>query len=138
MRIFTMLPMRHWRDAGPFAAAAETAGFDTVMTVEVAHDPFIPLAFAALATQRIELTPSIAVAFPRSPSRAKPGICRRTRTAASYSGSAARSEAITSGGSGFRGARPHLGCATMSGPCVRSGTAGKPAKSSTTRASTTS
>ena len=67
MRIFTMLPMRHWRDAGPFAAAAETAGFDTVMTVEVAHDPFIPLAFAALATQRIELTPSIAVAFLRSP-----------------------------------------------------------------------
>ena len=67
MRVFTMLPMRHWRDAGPFAAAAETAGFDTVMTVEVAHDPFIPLAFAALATQRIELTPSIAVAFLRSP-----------------------------------------------------------------------
>ena len=67
MRVFTMLPMRHWRDAGPFAAAAETAGFDTVMTVEVAHDPFTPLALAALATQRIELTPSIAVAFPRSP-----------------------------------------------------------------------
>jgi len=37
------------------------------MTVEVAHDPFTPLALAALATQRIELTPSIAVAFPRSP-----------------------------------------------------------------------
>ena len=67
MRIFTMLPMRHWRDAGPFAAAAETVGFDAVMTVEVAHDPFTPLALAALATERIELTPSIAVAFPRSP-----------------------------------------------------------------------
>ena len=67
MRVFTMLPMRHWREAGPFAAAAETAGFDAVMTVEVAHDPFTPLALAALATQRIELTPSIAVAFPRSP-----------------------------------------------------------------------
>jgi len=38
-----------------------------VMTVELAHDPFTPLAFAALATARIELTPSIAVAFPRSP-----------------------------------------------------------------------
>jgi len=67
MRVFTLLPMRHWREAGPFAAAAETAGFDAVMTVEVAHDPFTPLALAALATQRIELTPSIAVAFPRSP-----------------------------------------------------------------------
>ena len=67
MRVFTMLPMRHWREAGPFAAAAETAGFDAVMTVEVAHDPFTPLALAALATERIELTPSIAVAFLRSP-----------------------------------------------------------------------
>jgi probable F420-dependent oxidoreductase len=67
MRVFTMLPMRHWREAAPFAAAAEAAGFDAVMTVELAHDPFAPLAFAALATERIELTPSIAVAFPRSP-----------------------------------------------------------------------
>jgi probable F420-dependent oxidoreductase len=67
MRVFTMLPMRHWREAGPFAAAAEEAGFDAVMTVELGHDVFTPLAFAALATNRIELTPSIAVAFPRSP-----------------------------------------------------------------------
>ena len=67
MRAFTMLPMRHWRDAGPFAAAAEAVGFDAVMTAELGHDVFTPLAFAALATERIELTPSIAVAFPRSP-----------------------------------------------------------------------
>src|SRR5215467_12799957 len=67
MRVFTMLPMRQWREAGPFAAAAEAAGFDALMTAELAHDVFTPLAFAALATERIELTPSIAVAFPRSP-----------------------------------------------------------------------
>ncbi|HEX5325032.1 MAG TPA: TIGR03617 family F420-dependent LLM class oxidoreductase [Acetobacteraceae bacterium] len=67
MRVFTQLPMRHWRDAGPFARAAEAAGFDAVMTIELGHDAFTPLAFAALATERIELTPSIAVAFPRSP-----------------------------------------------------------------------
>ena len=67
MRVFTMLTMRHWRDAGPFAAAAEVAGFDALMTAELAHDVFTPLAFAALATERVELTPSIAVAFPRSP-----------------------------------------------------------------------
>jgi probable F420-dependent oxidoreductase len=62
-----MLPMRHWREAGRFAAVAEEAGFDALMTAELAHDVFTPLAFAALATERIELTPSIAVAFPRSP-----------------------------------------------------------------------
>jgi probable F420-dependent oxidoreductase len=67
MRVFTMLPMRQWREAGPFAATAEAAGFDALMTVELGHDVFTPLAFAALATERIELTPSIAVAFPRSP-----------------------------------------------------------------------
>jgi len=67
MRIFTMLPMRHWREVGAFAAAAEAAGFDGVMTAELGHDVFAPLSFAALATERIELTPSVAVAFPRSP-----------------------------------------------------------------------
>src|SRR5437763_4915738 len=67
MRVFTMLPMRHWREAAPFATAAEAAGFDALMTVELGHDVFTPLALAALATERIELTPSIAVAFPRSP-----------------------------------------------------------------------
>jgi probable F420-dependent oxidoreductase len=67
MRVFTMMPMRQWHDAGPFATAAEQAGFDALMTAELNHDVFAPLAFAALATERIELTPSIAVAFPRSP-----------------------------------------------------------------------
>ena len=67
MRVFTTLPMRRWREAGPFAAAAEEAGFDALMTVELGHDPFAPLAFAAVATKRVELTTSVAVAFPRSP-----------------------------------------------------------------------
>ena len=49
------------------AREAEAAGFDAVMTVELGHDVFAPLAIAALATERVELTPSVAVAFPRSP-----------------------------------------------------------------------
>lgn len=67
MRVFTPLPLAPWAAAAPAAVAAEQAGFDAAMTVELGHDVFAPLAFAALATQRIELTPSIAVAFPRSP-----------------------------------------------------------------------
>jgi probable F420-dependent oxidoreductase len=67
MRVFATLPMKNWREAGPAAQAAEAAGFDAVMTLEVGHDAFTPLAMAALATERVELTPSIAVAFPRSP-----------------------------------------------------------------------
>ncbi len=67
MRVFTLLPLRHWRDVAPAAQAAEAAGFDAVMTVELAHDVLAPLAFATLATDRVELTSSVAVAFPRSP-----------------------------------------------------------------------
>jgi probable F420-dependent oxidoreductase len=67
MRVFTQLPLRYWRDVAPAAQAAEAAGFDAVMTVELGHDVLAPLAFAALATNKVELTPSVAVAFPRSP-----------------------------------------------------------------------
>ncbi len=67
MRVYTILPQRHWRDVAPAAVAAEAAGFDAVMTVELGHDPLTPRALAGLATQAVELTPSVVVAFPRSP-----------------------------------------------------------------------
>jgi probable F420-dependent oxidoreductase len=67
MRVFTPLPTRRWRAAGAVAAAAEEAGFDGLTTVELGHDPFTPLAVAALATERVALTISVAVAFARSP-----------------------------------------------------------------------
>ena len=67
MRVFTILPQRHWGEIAPAARAAEDAGFDAAMTVELNHDWYAPLCFAAQATQRVELTPSVAVAFPRSP-----------------------------------------------------------------------
>lgn len=67
MRVFTLLPGTDWQKAGPRAAAAEAAGFDALMTLESKNDPFIPLALAGMATNRIELTTSVAVAFPRSP-----------------------------------------------------------------------
>ena len=67
MRVFTRLPMHDWHAADVAARDAEAAGFDAVMTVELGHDVFAPLAIAAMATERVELTPSVAVAFPRSP-----------------------------------------------------------------------
>ena len=67
MRVFTALPLHPWCGAEPAATTAEAAGFDGLMTVELGHDPFAPLAIAALATRRVELTTSVAVAFPRSP-----------------------------------------------------------------------
>jgi probable F420-dependent oxidoreductase len=50
-----------------FAARAEAAGFETLWTSEMFHDPFVPLAAAATGTSRINLGTSIALAFVRSP-----------------------------------------------------------------------
>lgn len=67
MRVSIVLPVADWRRCGPAAAAAEAEGFDSVQANEIAHEPFTPLAFAALATQRVQLITSVAIAFPRSP-----------------------------------------------------------------------
>ena len=42
-------------------------GFDSIQCPERKHGPFIPLAFAAMATSRVELAISVAISFPRSP-----------------------------------------------------------------------
>ncbi len=49
------------------AKRAEAAGFQTLWTAEMFHDPFLPLAAAATATASIQLGTSIALAFVRSP-----------------------------------------------------------------------
>jgi len=67
MRVATGLPVDDWATCGAAARQAEEDGFDCVTTNELRHDPFAPLAFAALATQRVELATSVAIAFPRSP-----------------------------------------------------------------------
>ncbi len=67
MRVVTNLPMDSWRAVAPAAQAAEAVGCDGVMAPEINHDPFILLALAALATERVELATGIALAFPRSP-----------------------------------------------------------------------
>jgi probable F420-dependent oxidoreductase len=49
------------------ARRLEEIGFGGIWTQETQHDPFLPLAVAAGATQSIQLGTAIAVAFPRSP-----------------------------------------------------------------------
>ena len=61
------LPTHDWAACGPAARQAEEDGFDSVQSSELRHDPFTPLAFAALATERVQLVTSVAIAFPRSP-----------------------------------------------------------------------
>ena len=67
MRVSMSLPVHDWAECGPAARQAEEDGFDIVTSNELRHDPFTPLAFAAMATERVQLVPSVAIAFPRSP-----------------------------------------------------------------------
>ena len=67
MRVSMSLPGHDWMLCGPAARQAEEDGFDSVQSNELKHDPFAPLAFAALATERVQLVTSVAIAFPRSP-----------------------------------------------------------------------
>src|SRR6266516_769360 len=55
------------RDAARLAAHAEQLGYDGLWTAEAGHDPYLPAALAATATERITVGTNIAVAFPRSP-----------------------------------------------------------------------
>src|SRR5438552_9502476 len=55
------------RGAARLAVHAERLGYDGLWTAEAGHDPYLPAALAATATERITIGTNIAVAFPRSP-----------------------------------------------------------------------
>jgi probable F420-dependent oxidoreductase len=49
------------------AAKAEAEGYDGVWSAETSHDPFLPIAAAAGATEKLEFGTGITVAFARNP-----------------------------------------------------------------------
>lgn len=67
MKVDTAIPLDDWRAVPEAARRAESLGFDGVMAPEIQNDPFVPLAFAATATERLRLGTAVAIAFPRSP-----------------------------------------------------------------------
>src|SRR6476646_11199420 len=67
MRVFTTLPQEDLRKVAQAARAIEAEGYDGVASMENKHDPFLSLAVAGAATERIELHTSVAIAFARSP-----------------------------------------------------------------------
>ena len=52
---------------GAQARELEEMGYSGIQTAETAHDPFLPLAFAAQDTETVDLITGIAVAFSRTP-----------------------------------------------------------------------
>ena len=67
MKVDSYFPPAPPRGAADAARQAAECRFDGFFTAETAHDPFIPLAFAAQAAPALDLGTAIAVAFPRSP-----------------------------------------------------------------------
>jgi probable F420-dependent oxidoreductase, MSMEG_2256 family len=49
------------------ARRLEEIGYDSVVTPEAGHDPFLPLTVVAEHTQRMKFGTAVAIAFPRSP-----------------------------------------------------------------------
>ena len=67
MKIDTQMQSTSFEGVAEAAKRFERMGFDCVWTFEAAHDPFLPLAMTAAATERLHLGTNISVAFGRSP-----------------------------------------------------------------------
>lgn len=67
MRVLTTVPQADLTEVPDAARQVESDGYDAIVTMENRHDPFLPLAVAATATERVELVTGIAIAFARSP-----------------------------------------------------------------------
>src|SRR5439155_15162076 len=65
MKIDSGIFIADLRDVARLARYAEELGYDGLWTAEAGHDPYLPVALAATATERITLGTNIAVAFPR-------------------------------------------------------------------------
>lgn len=67
MRLVTGMPNDDLNKVADSIQRSEAAGYDIATTQENRHDPFLPLAVAAVNSERITLATSISIAFARSP-----------------------------------------------------------------------
>src|SRR2546423_15694228 len=67
MRVFTTVPQESLRLVPQAARAAEAERYDGIIAMENKHDPFLALAVAGAATERVELHTGVAIAFARTP-----------------------------------------------------------------------
>jgi probable F420-dependent oxidoreductase len=67
MKLDTGLQWRDMHEIAGVAKAAEQAGFDALWTADSGSDALLPVALAAVSTERIKLGTAVVLAFPRSP-----------------------------------------------------------------------
>ena len=67
MKITTGIPLNDLNKVADATRRVEAAGYDGIGTQENRQDPFLPLAIAAVNSERLELATNIAISFARSP-----------------------------------------------------------------------
>src|SRR5678815_2935458 len=67
MRVFTTVPQHDLRRVPAAAREAEAQDYDGIISMENQHDPFLALAVAGVATERVELHTGVAISFARTP-----------------------------------------------------------------------
>ena len=67
MKILTGVPAERLASLPKLASKLDDAGFTGISTHENRHNPFLPLAIAAVHSQYLELRTNVAIAFARSP-----------------------------------------------------------------------
>ncbi len=67
MKINTGIPLDDLRKVPAAIKRVEERGYDGITTQENRQDPFLPLAVAAVNSEKVELATSIAISFARSP-----------------------------------------------------------------------
>ena len=67
MKVETTIMAPSIQALGEQARRLEEVGYDSVITPEAGHDPFLPLMIIAEHTQRLRFGTGVAIAFPRSP-----------------------------------------------------------------------
>ncbi|MCP5025078.1 MAG: TIGR03617 family F420-dependent LLM class oxidoreductase [Actinomycetia bacterium] len=67
MKVLTTVRQADLRAIPEQVHQIEVDGYDGITTLENRHDPFLPLAVAAVHSERLELVTGVAISFPRSP-----------------------------------------------------------------------
>ncbi len=67
MRLETVVVAPNIESLSQYAGKMEELGFDSIVTPEAGHDPFLPLMIIAEHTERLKFGTAVAIAFPRSP-----------------------------------------------------------------------
>ncbi len=67
MRMETAVMAPSIKAMAEYASQMEEIGYDSIITPEAGHDPFLPLMIVAEHTERMTFGTGVAIAFPRSP-----------------------------------------------------------------------